>query len=429
MRPKKSTTLAVALATAALALMGSASAHDGPGSRGPDRHNATDHTLVSTIQDDLGVSEARAKQIVAAQADAVELDKKLQKELGKAFAGSIFDSKTGKLTVLVSNSSKLQAVRDAGADAQLVERSRAQLNQVMSQLDQASGRAADDRTSDRKAARQGKSSGALRSWHVDAESNTIVVTAEKGQVAKAKKAVAKYGDTVTVVEGKGKLTPLDSYWDGGDYFTRAGKGGYCSNGISVRNNGTGAYYMITAGHCLTKGDTLVGHTGTSYGPALESFYPTYDDAIVRRDNSSWIQSTWIDTNPTHGGVNSYSSYTDAPTGTWVCKSGHTTKYTCGKITAKNVTVNYGAGAVYGLTQHNACAEPGDSGGATVSAFYNSSGGYWYYRAEGVTSGGYLYWKDGKRVCGQKVGQPNVTYHFPVADSLAYYGPKYGVSVG
>lgn len=429
MRLKKSTILAVALATAAVTAMGSASAHDGPGSRDPEWRNPADHTLVSTIQAELGVSEARAKQIVAAQVEAVELDKKLQKELGKAFAGSVFDSKTGKLTVMVSNPGKLQAVRDAGADAELVKHSLGQLNQVMSQLDQSSGRAADDRPSDRQAAGQAKSSAALRTWYVDEESNTVVVTAEKGQVAKAKKAVAKYGDVVTVVEGKGELAPLDSYWDGGDYFTRLGKGGYCSNGISVRNTSTGARYMITAGHCLEGSNTVVGHTGSSYGPELESFYPTYDDAIVRRDNSSWIQSTWIDTNPTHGGVNSYSGYTDAPTGTWVCKSGHTTKYTCGKITAKNVTANYGDGAVYGLTQHNACAEPGDSGGATVSAFYNYTYGYWYYRAEGVTSGGMLYWKDGAYVCGQKVGQPNVTLHFPVADSLSYFGPKYGVSVG
>ena len=51
-----------------------------------------------------------------------------------------------------------------------------------------------------------------------------------------------------------------------------------------------------------------------------------------------------------------------------------------------------------------------------------------YAAEGVTSGAQLWTKDGALRCGQAVGQPNVSWYFPIADSLAYYGPKYGVSV-
>ena len=45
--------------------------------------------------------------------------------------------------------------------------------------------------------------------------------------------------------------------------------------------------------------------------------------------------------------------------------------------AKNVTVNYAQGSVYGLTADNACAEPGDSGGSWISG----------NQAQGVTSGG------------------------------------------
>lgn len=62
----------------------------------------------------------------------------------------------------------------------------------------------------------------------------------------------------------------------------------------------------------------------------------------------------------------------------MCKSGRTTGYTCGTITADNQTVTYTGGYVpYGLTRHNACVEPGDSGGSNIS-----SGAY----ALGVTSG-------------------------------------------
>ena len=68
----------------------------------------------------------------------------------------------------------------------------------------------------------------------------------------------------------------------------------------------------------------------------------------------------------------------------MCKSGITTKWTCGIITAKNETVTYTGGkTVYGLTRHTACVEPGDSGGANVSVFYG-------YHAEGVTSGASMF---------------------------------------
>ena len=82
----------------------------------------------------------------------------------------------------------------------------------------------------------------------------------------------------------------------------------------------------------------------------------------------------------------------------MCKSGITTKWTCGIITAKNQTVTYSGGrTVYGMTRHNACVEPGDSGGANVSVL----GGY---HAEGVTSGASMI-EDatGKKHCRAKFG--------------------------
>jgi streptogrisin C len=64
-------------------------------------------------------------------------------------------------------------------------------------------------------------------------------------------------------------------------------------------------------------------------------------------------------------------------GASVCRSGRTTGWRCGVIQARNVTVNYAQGAVFGLTQSNACAQAGDSGGAWISG----------NQAQGVTSGG------------------------------------------
>jgi streptogrisin C len=69
--------------------------------------------------------------------------------------------------------------------------------------------------------------------------------------------------------------------------------------------------------------------------------------------------------------------TEAPVGAAVCRSGSTTGTFCGRIIAKNQTVNYPEGAVTGLTQTDVCAEGGDSGGPWLSGD----------QAQGVTSGG------------------------------------------
>lgn len=68
----------------------------------------------------------------------------------------------------------------------------------------------------------------------------------------------------------------------------------------------------------------------------------------------------------------------APIGASVCRSGATTGFACGEITAIDETVNYGEGRIVrGLTRTSVCAEPGDSGGPFVSGT----------QAQGVTSGG------------------------------------------
>jgi streptogrisin C len=94
-----------------------------------------------------------------------------------------------------------------------------------------------------------------------------------------------------------------------------------------------------------------------------------------------------------------------PVGATVCKSGRTTGYTCGTITSPNETVPYTGGKVIsGLVRHTACVEPGDSGGANISA-----GGY----ALGVTSGAST--TESSHMCLSKVGQANVSYYQPIGD--------------
>ena len=85
-------------------------------------------------------------------------------------------------------------------------------------------------------------------------------------------------------------------------------------------------------------------------------------------------------------------------------------------------MNDSSGTVYGMTRHSACVEPGDSGGANVAALS-------VWSPEGVTSGAQLYWDGSRYRCAVAFGAgTNVSWYFPIADSLAYYGLAYGVTV-
>jgi streptogrisin C len=82
------------------------------------------------------------------------------------------------------------------------------------------------------------------------------------------------------------------------------------------------------------------------------------------------------------------------------------------IQAYNQTVNYGGGdIVSGLVRHSACVEQGDSGGSNITG--NS--------AQGVSSGGQLFQSGGSLVCGERVGQPNVSFYQPIGEALSANG--------
>ncbi len=427
MRIKK-TLITVGIASAVLLSVTAAGA-SGAGDESAKAHNDSKSAAAQVqkaLQRDLGLSPDQARKVLSSQADAIALDKKLQAQLGSAFAGSVFDPASGKLTVLVSKQSELAAVKAAGAEAKLVERSRGQLNKIKAELDTAAGKAEGTNAAVRKVNGERKAAVAgLSSWYVDPASNTVHVTAAKGKLGKAKQSLAKYGNAVSVVEETVAAVPTGQFVDGGDGYN----GNNCSVGFNLRNKSTGQGYILTAGHCVSKGQTVYGFDWNKFGVVLESWFPGLDDALVRNDNSGyWYQGPWVDTNPSLGGFINVSGHTDAPVGTTLCKSGIKTKWTCGQITAKNETVTYSAGSVYGLTRHSACVEKGDSGGANVSVTFDW--GTWSnkYAAEGVTSGARLYTVNGALRCGQAAGQANVSWYFPIADSLAYYGPKYGISI-
>ncbi|RJL34509.1 hypothetical protein D5H75_08855 [Bailinhaonella thermotolerans] len=143
---------------------------------------------------------------------------------------------------------------------------------------------------------------------------------------------------------------------GGDQFF-VNTTGRCVIGFSV----TGGY--VTAGACGRAGDVTQGHNRVAQGVFRSSSWPNPGSAYVAV-NSSWIPRGVVNrhdgtTAPVRGG-------TPAPVGSAACRSGPVTGWHCGVIQARNVTVTFPQGTLYGLIRTNICAEPGEIGSPLIA---------------------------------------------------------------
>lgn len=376
--------------------------------------------LLTALQRDLGLSAAQATARGQQQVKADQLDDVLRDRLGDAFGGAFFDAKVGKLVVGVTDAGRAAQVVAAGAQPRVVKHSQVKLDGIKGELDALAGAQGDNAKRTTNAKADTAQVAGLASWSVDPTTNQVVVTALKGKSAPVLGRLAGYGDAVRV-QYTDTAPSTATFLDGGDDLNFPAGG--CSAGFNMRNVNTGVRYMLTAGHCGAAGSMVSGQGGANIGPVLAAFFPTWDDALIRVDNTAaWTQGAWVDTNPSNGGVVVVSNaWSDAPVGTAICKSGRTTKLTCGAITAKRETVTYSGGrTVNNLTRHNACVEPGDSGGSNYRSGVNTP--------EGVTSGAQLYVVNGVYRCGAAAGQPNVSWYYPAAISVPYYQSVYGATL-
>ena len=350
-----------------------------PAGAADERQDGSDEILAA-LERDLGLTREQAEEQGALQERAIKLDARLQRALGDAYAGAWYDLESGQLVVNVTDEAALEKAQGGRRrrPARQAQPARAERDQGSSWTPP-QGR--------RRAAPSGRPATSRRdiglsAWSIDPITNSVLVTVTAEQADAAKQLLAEYGDAVTIEETPSAPETTANFMDGGDAIN----GGSCSAGFNLRNPSTGARFLLTAGHCVSAGSTLTGQGGVTLRHGARELVPD----LRRRDHPQpatprfWIQGPWVDTNPSNGGIVTSSGSTDGLVGTVVCKSGITTKWTCGQITAKNETVTYTGGhTVYGLTRHNACVEPGDSGGANVSVFGSTR------RAEGVTSGASL----------------------------------------
>ncbi|MFF5568664.1 S1 family peptidase [Streptomyces sp. NPDC012623] len=332
-------------APAAAAAPADAPATDAPASAG----------MLTAMRKDLGLTDQQAKVRLAAEKTATAVEGKAVRAAGSSYGGSWFNPDSNSLTVAVTDSGKAEAVRATGATVRVVKHSARQLDAAKAKIDAFAGSAPDG----------------VGSWGVDARTNQVVVNVVAGHQndkdVRAFVARARQAGPVTVEEGAEAPSTTAAGTVGGDpYYTGNVR---CSIGFSV-NGG-----FVTAGHCGGTGASVSGWDGSYIGNFQGSTFPGNDYAWVNVGSGWWTVPVVLGWGTVSDQLVRGSN--EAPVGASICRSGSTTHWRCGTLLGKNITVNYGNGAlVYSLTQTSACAEGGDSGGSFISGD----------QAQGVTSG-------------------------------------------
>ncbi|WP_149551982.1 S1 family peptidase [Streptomyces marokkonensis] len=355
-----------------------ASAQDAPGS--PTAGSAPASTaLLDAMQRDFGLTRAEAEDRLAAEREATDLAPEARRTAGSAYGGAWFDAGSEKLTVAVTedaDASTVRALRGSGAAVRTVEHSAKQLDAAKSRID-----------------RLDAPSG-VSSWSVDPTANTVVVNVVDGRRAdndvRSFVAKAREAGPVTVRTVPAPAETFAAGTVGGDpYYTGNVR---CSIGFSVHGG------FVTAGHCGGAGQQVRGWDGSYIGNFQGSSFPGNDYAWVNVGSGWWTVPVVLGWGTVSDQLVRGSA--EAPVGASICRSGSTTHWHCGRVLAKNETVNYSQGAVHQMTKTSVCAQGGDSGGSFISGD----------QAQGVTSGGWGNCSSGGE-----------TWFQPVNEILSRYG--------
>ncbi|MCM2513703.1 S1 family peptidase [Streptomyces griseoincarnatus] len=334
-----------------------ASAQEAPASAAADASAPASPALLDAMRRDLGLTRAEAEDRLAAERRATALAPTARKTAGSAYGGAWFDAQSGRLTVAVTpdaGATTVRTLRESGAAVRTVEHTEQQLDTAKSRLDRLDAPAG------------------VASWAVDPAANTVVVNvvedARTDNDVRAFVHKARAAGPVTVRTVADAPSTFAAGTVGGDpYYTGNVR---CSIGFSVHGG------FVTAGHCGGVGQQVRGWDGSYIGNFQGSSFPGNDYAWVNVGSGWWTVPVVLGWGTVPDQLVRGSA--EAPVGASICRSGSTTRWHCGRVLAKNETVNYAQGAVHQMTKTSVCAEGGDSGGSFISGD----------QAQGVTSGGW-----------------------------------------
>ena len=337
--------------------------------------------VLEAMKRDLGLNGEQASARIAREIKASEVIEHLRTASGDAFAGAWVADNGKTIHVGVTDQAAADKVSAAGAKPTIMANKLSKLQEAKSALDKIHKDQA--RTKD-------SNYGGIAAYHVDVAANKLVIKALKGSNAHAADLAAQVGLSASefkVVTVSSMPKPFVSVSGGDAYLIN--NSARCSVGFSVTTG------FVSAGHCGQQGASVTTQSGEALGTFEGSVFPGDADMSY----ISTVEGTDLTANIA-GADQPVTGSAQAPVGSSICRSGSTTGVHCGTVNSFDASVNYPEGTITGLTETDACAEPGDSGGS----FY--SGG----DAQGVTSGG-----SGDCTNG------GTTYFQPVGEILDTYG--------
>ncbi|ACZ91548.1 S1 family peptidase [Streptosporangium roseum] len=334
--------------------------------------------MIEALQRDLGLTREQAQTRLLNEARLRPVEAKLRRRLGDRFGGSWFTGITAQgLVVATTSSADIPQIRAAGARGEVVDRSMAELDATVEEVD---------------AALSTHPNGRVR--YVDVKANKVVILSDAPSATRSLIEAAGVDPVaVRVVPSDEQPRPLSDLQGGTPYYI--GSTSRCSVGFSVLRGAQNGF--VSAGHCGKVGAATVGFNRVAQGVFQASNFPESDFGWVAV-NDDWTPKPLVDNGT--GGTVTVAGSKEAIEGASVCRSGSTTGWHCGTIQQRNVSVTYPQGTVSEVTRTNVCAEPGDSGGSFIAID----------QAQGVTSGG-----SGDCTSG------GVTYFQPIGEILTTYG--------
>lgn len=335
-----------AVSAAALAALGLGVA---PAEAAPDHPDAE----VAGVAAAFGLSTGQARDQLAAQDRAHRLAATLPAPVRTQAAGEWFDAATGRLTLAVTTPEAAEEARAAGAAAQVVTRSRAEL----------------DRTASAVRALVGAGVPGVYGWGVDVRANEVGVDVDRTKktaatesfLSRARELGVRITETTTSPrQQSGTIQTGNPWWPGSE--------SNCSVGFPVTDS-AGAKHFLTAGHCTNDRDQAAygasgqqNRIGTSNVGGTHSVNAREGDmGVVAVTEAGWALSASVNTwgQP----AITLSGAAEAMVGDRVCHSGNTSHWQCGEVKYTHKSADYGGGLVIDdLTWTTACSLGGDSGG-------------------------------------------------------------------
>lgn len=301
--------------------------------------------MVAALQRDLGLTEQAARARLAREEVAGRTGARLRDHLGSDFGGAWLAA-DGSLVVAVSDATRADEVRRAGAQARVVARGARDLDAVVDRLNATEAPAA------------------VRGWHVDLADNRVVVFADPAALAAAAEFVKTSGVETNAVRVQASTQRVEQlhHVRGGDPLSLVSP---CSIGFSVTHvvSGPDEPGLVTAGHCVEAGLPVFGHDGGELGVVRGRVLGSQDYAWAEV-NAGLTMYPWV---TKYNGSNVVVSGAQvAAVGASVCRSGQATGWRCGTIQARNATLVVNGRQQTGLIKASTCADNGDSGGSLLA---------------------------------------------------------------